>query len=99
MRARVWIARSAHAGGAAVSASTASSYGRILGANDRINIGFLENLVSLLVGRFEADKIDLLKKHFDWFTSKYIIFNKPSLNRKEQYTYPLYNRYKDIIWK
>lgn len=66
---------------------------------DRINIGFLENLVSLLVGRFEADKIDLLKKHFDWFTSKYIIFNKPSLNRKEQYTYPLYNRYKDIIWK
>lgn len=63
---------------------------------NRINIGFLENFVSALASRCEAEKIGLLKKHFDWFTTKYIIQSKISVKQKKPLTHPLYKRYRNI---
>ena len=66
---------------------------------DRINIGFLENLVSALVSRCEAEKIPLLKKHFDHFTTKYIVASKIPVKLKKPLTHPLYKRYGNLIWE
>ena len=53
---------------------------------DRVNIQFLENLVSGLVKKCETAGDDRLKKHFDWFTSKYIILSKGLVKVEKPYT-------------
>ena len=64
---------------------------------DRINIGFLENLVSALASRCEAEKINLLKKHYDQFATKYIVQSKISVKQKEPLTHPLYKKYRNVV--
>ena len=53
---------------------------------DRVNIKFLENLVLELLGRCETAGVDLLKKHFDLFTSKYIISSNGATEVNKPYT-------------
>ena len=53
---------------------------------DRVNIKFLENLVLSLVKKCETAGDDLLKKHFERFTSKYIILSKGSVKTEKPYT-------------
>ena len=53
---------------------------------DRVNIQFTENLVSALIKKCETAGNDLLKKHFDGFTSKYIILSKGAVKVEKPYT-------------
>jgi hypothetical protein len=53
---------------------------------DRVNIKFLENLVLGLVKKCETEGDDLLKKHFERFTSKYIILSKGLVKTEKPYT-------------
>ena len=53
---------------------------------DRVHIQLLENLVTALAQQCETEGADLLKKHFDEFTTKYIISSKGSVKAKKPYT-------------
>ena len=53
---------------------------------DRVNIKFLENLVSALSKKIETAGVDLLKNHLDWFASKYVISGNGSEKIKKPYT-------------
>jgi hypothetical protein len=53
---------------------------------DRVNIKFLENLVEALVKKCETAGDDLLKKHLERFTSKYLILSKGPVKTEKPYT-------------
>jgi hypothetical protein len=55
--------------------------------------------VNALVSRLNGKENELLKKHFDWFVTKYIVLSKSPGYPKSKYTHSLYNRYKNILWK
>jgi hypothetical protein len=66
---------------------------------DRVIVGHLENLVNALLSRFKDKEHSLLKKHFDWFVVKYIVLSNSPGYTKAKYTYPIYKRFKNILWK